>query len=136
MSEIELKRAIESLFPDNVTVYSEEVPDEPSYPYVYLTIDFPYISERAYSRRASMSVVDIRATCVAGSEDVVWLLASRVAKALEMVKLVADGWSTGRITSVHNGQGIQRDLDVEIVELGVHPQYLVTEWQFAASRRN
>ncbi|AYN57418.1 tail terminator [Arthrobacter phage Constance] len=135
MSGDALAAAVEGLI-TGMTVYQDgEVPDEADldFPYVFVSTNFPDVTERAKSRAVQGRALRVRATAVGLSVSSVRITAQKLSDCLEGKKPTVAGWNLGRIESVPNGQVIQTDKDVNIPDYG-NPLYQPFEWILIGSQ--
>lgn len=135
MSGDALAAAVEALIV-GMTVYQDgEVPAaaDLDLPYVFVSSNFPAVSERAKSRAVQGRALRVRATVVGLSVSSVRITAQKLSDCLEGKKPTVAGWNLGRIESVPNDQVIQADKDVNIPEFG-NPLYQPFEWILIGSQ--
>jgi hypothetical protein len=125
--------AVQNAVP-GVTVYRDDVPTTPSYPYVFLQTSFPTVTGRSAARSVQYRELTARTTVVGLSVRSVEIIAGKVADRLEGARLNILGWNLGAMESRPNDQRIQPDRDVTIPNIG-HPQYAVLDWVTVGSRQ-
>jgi hypothetical protein len=118
--------AVHSAVPD-LTVYRDDVPADPQFPYVFLQVGFPVAVGRSTARSVSHCEFDVRTTFVGLSVRSVEIVATKTADALEGCRVEVEGWVFGALESRPNSQPIRPDRDVTIEGIG-HPQYAVMDW--------
>jgi hypothetical protein len=132
MSGDALASAFEALI-TGVTVYKGTIPDNPSFPYVYVVTNFPTVAERALTRDAQSRLLRSRTTVGGESASSVRIVAQKLSDLMEGARPVVAGWTLGRVESEPNDQPIQVDLDVTIPNIG-HPLYQVFDWKLTGSK--
>lgn len=125
--------AIDSAVP-GLTIYRDDVPANPSFPYVFLQCGFPVVTGRSAARSAVVREFDVRTTFVGLSVRSVEIVATRTADALEGCRVEVEGWVFGAVESRPNSQPIRPDRDVTIEGIG-HPQFAVMDWVAVGSKR-
>ena len=124
--------AVHSAVPD-LTVYRDDVPADPEFPYVFLQCGFPVVTGRSVARSAVVREFDVRTTFVGLSVRSVEIVATKTADALEGCRVEVEGWVFGAVESRPNSQPIMPDRDVTIEGVG-HPQFAVMDWVAVGSR--
>ncbi len=110
-----------------VTIYRDDVPANPSYPYVFLQTSFPTVTGRSAARTVSYREFNTRTTIAGLTVRSVEIVAGKVAAKLDGLRVSVSGWNLGAMESRPNSQWIQPDRDVTIPNVG-HPQYAVLDW--------
>jgi len=125
-----LAAGFESLI-TGVTVYKDQVPATPSFPYVYVTTNFPTVADRSMARSVQSRVLRSRTTVVGLTGASVRIIAQKLTNALEGKRPDVAGWVLGAIESVSNDQPLLPDNDVTIN--GQHPLYQPFDWILTGS---
>jgi hypothetical protein len=115
------------------TVYKDKVPASPTFPYVFVTTNFPTISERSLTRSASSRVLRSRTSVVGLTAMSVRIIAQKLSDALEGKRPTVAGWVLGAIESIPNEQPMQPDLDVTIPGTSENPIYQPFDWILTGS---
>lgn len=129
-----IAEALVALLPAGLRQYQQTVPIVPDFPYVLISANVPEVLERSQVRRPILSVPRLRCTVVGLSIESVMIWAPKVLASLEGARIVADGWTTGSVESVPNGQWITEDKDVTLPESNTKPLYVVLDFLVTASR--
>lgn len=124
--------AVHSALPD-LTIYRDDVPANPSFPYMLLQASFPLVAGRSATRSASYREFTARTTFAGLTARSVEIVMTKAADALEGYRLDVSGWVFGALESRPNDQSIRPDLDVTIPDYG-HPQFGVMDWVAVGSR--
>lgn len=124
--------AVHSAVP-GLTVYRDDVPDNPAFPYMLLQASFPLVTGRSVARSVAFREFTARTTFAGVSARSVEIVMTKAADALEGYRLDVSGWSFGALESRPNDQSIRPDFDVTIPNYG-HPQFGVMDWVAIASR--
>lgn len=125
-----LASAFEALI-TGVTVYRDKVPSTPSFPYVFVTTNFPTVSDRSMARTVHARQLRSRTRVVGLSGASVRIIAQKLTNALEGKRPTVAGWVLGAIESVPNEQPLLPDDDVTIN--GQHPLYQPFDWVLTGS---
>jgi len=125
-----LAAGFESLI-TGVTVYKDQVPATPSFPYVYVTTNFPTVADRSMARSVQSRVLRSRTTVVGLTGASVRIISQKLTNALEGKRPDVAGWVLGAIESVSNDQPLLPDNDVTIN--GQHPLYQPFDWILTGS---
>ena len=120
-----LAAAFEALI-TGVTVYKDQVPSPPSFPYVFVTTNFPTVNSRSSARSVHSRALRSRTVVVGLTGASVRIIAQKLTNALEGKRPTVAGWVLGAIESVSNDQPLLPDNDVTIN--GVHPLYQPFDW--------
>lgn len=124
--------AVHAAMPD-LTVYRDDVPANPVFPYVFLQVGFPVVMGRSAARSVVHREFDVRTTFVGLSVRSVEIVATKTADALEGARVEVEEWSFGALESRPNAQPILPDRDITIEGIG-HPQYAVLDWVVVGSK--
>lgn len=130
MSGDALAAAFESLI-TGVTVYRDRVPSTPSFPYVFVTTNFPTVAARSSARTVHMRALRSRTQVVGLTGASVRIIAQKLTDALEGKRPDVAGWVLGAIESVSNDQPLLPDNDVTIN--GQNPLYQPLDWILTGS---
>ena len=131
MSGDALATAFEALI-TGVTVYRDRVPSTPSFPYVFVTTNFPTAADRSQARTVHSRQLRSRTQVVGLTGGSVRIIAQKLTDALEGKRPVVAGWVLGAIESVPNEQPLLPDNDVTIN--GQHPLYQPFDWILTGSQ--
>ena len=116
------------------TVYEDNVPGRPEFPYVFVLTNFPAVAGRSVTRRVQFRHLRARTTVVGLSATSVRTISQQLTDALEGKRLTVEGWNLGAIESVPNDLPIQRDLDVTIPGTAEHPLFQPFDWVLTGSQ--
>jgi len=130
MSGDALAAGFESMI-TGVTVYKDQVPATPSFPYVYVTTNFPTVTDRSMARSVQSRVLRSRTTVVGLTGASVRIISQKLTDSLEGKRPAVTGWVLGAIESVSNDQPLLPDNDVTIN--GQHPLYQPFDWILTGS---
>ncbi len=114
-----------------VTVYKDKVPSTPSFPYVFVTTNFPTVSDRSMARSVHARALRSRTQVVGLTAASVRIIAQKLSDALEGKRPTVAGWVLGAIESVSNDQPLLPDNDVIIN--GQNPLYQPFDWILTGS---
>jgi len=114
-----------------VTVYKDRVPSTPSFPYVFVTTNFPTVSHRSAARTVHARALRSRTQIVGLTAASVRIIAQKLTDALEGKRPAVAGWVLGAIESVSNDQPLLPDTDVIIN--GQNPLYQPFDWILTGS---
>ena len=132
MSGDALAVGFESLI-TGVTVYRDKVPASPSFPYVFVTTNFPTVSARSLARSVQSRALRSRTVVVGLTAASVRIISQKLSDALEGKRPAVAGWVLGAIESVPNEQPIQPDTDVTIPGTNQNPLYQPFDWILTGS---
>ena len=118
--------AVHSAIPD-LTIYRDDVPANPVFPYMLLQASFPMVAGRSMARTATHREFMARTTFAGLTARSVEIVMTKAAVALEGYRLDVSGWTFGALESRPNDQSIRPDFDVTIPDYG-HPHFGVMDW--------
>ena len=124
--------AVHSAVPE-LTIYRDDVPATPSFPYMLLQSSFPAVAGRSVARSVTHREFVARTTFAGLSARSVEIVMGKAALALEGCWLDVSGWVFGALESRPNDQAIRPDMDVTIPGVG-HPFFAVMDWVATGSK--
>lgn len=124
--------AVHSAVPE-LTIYRDDVPNSPTFPYMLLQSSFPAVAGRSVARSVTHREFVARTTFAGLSARSVEIVMGKAALALEGYRLDVSGWVFGALESRPNDQSIRPDFDVTIPGVG-HPQFGVMDWVATGSK--